>query len=125
MRLPYCTTPTGIGFKEAQQIADLDIQDVNGDGLIDAIDIAANNHDVNRDGVVNAADLIADDGAFNTYDNEMLDAHFLTGDGRGNENIGLTTVHTIFHSEHNRLVEVNKDTLIASGDALASSMSGC
>ena len=46
----------------------------------------------------------------------MLDAHFVTGDGRGNENIGLTAVHTIFHSEHNRLVEVNKDTIIASGD---------
>ncbi|WP_146056552.1 peroxidase family protein, partial [Methylobacterium sp. V23] len=50
------------------------------------------------------------------YDNELLDAHFITGDGRGNENIGLTAVHTIFHSEHNRIVEANKDTIIASGD---------
>ena len=39
------------------------------------------------------------------YDNELLDAHFITGDGRGNENVGLTTVHHIFHAEHNRLVE--------------------
>ncbi len=101
---------------KVQQIADLDIQDVNRDGKIDAIDIAADNHDVNRDGVVNAADLIADDGASNTYDNEMLDSHFLTGDGRGNENIGLTTVHTIFHSEHNRLAEDNKNTIVASGN---------
>ena len=101
---------------KVQQIADLDIQDVNRDGRIDAIDIAANNQDVNRDGVVDARDLIADDGAANTYDNEMLDAHFLTGDGRGNENIGLTTVHSIFHAEHNRLVEDNKDTIVASGD---------
>ncbi len=46
-----------------------------------------------------------DDRLSSTYDNEMLDAHFITGDGRGNENIGLTTVHHIFHSEHNRLVE--------------------
>ncbi len=38
-----------------------------------------------------------------TYDDELLDAHFITGDGRGNENIGLTAVHTIFHAEHNRL----------------------
>ena len=38
-----------------------------------------------------------------TYDDELLDAHFLTGDGRGNENIGLTAIHTVFHSEHNRL----------------------
>ena len=79
-------------------VADSDVGDVNGDGTIDA------------------ADLVADDGNPLTYDNEMLDAHFVTGDGRGNENIGLTAVHTIFHSEHNRLVEVNKDTIIASGD---------
>lgn len=46
------------------------------------------------------------------YDNELLDQHFITGDGRGNENIGLTAVYTIFHSEHNRLVEANKLTLI-------------
>ena len=37
------------------------------------------------------------------YDNELLDAHFIAGDGRANENIGLTAVHHIFHSEHNRL----------------------
>ena len=29
--------------------------------------------------------------------------HFVTGDGRGNENIALTTVHQLFHAEHNRL----------------------
>ena len=51
-----------------------------------------------------------------TYDNELLDAHFITGDGRGNENIGLTTVHFIFHAEHNRLVEHIKDVAVASND---------
>lgn len=56
------------------------------------------------------------DGTRATYDNELLDRHFITGDGRGNENIGLTAVHTIFHSEHNRLVEANKATILASGD---------
>jgi Ca2+-binding RTX toxin-like protein len=35
------------------------------------------------------------------YDNELLNEHFITGDGRGNENIGLTTVHHVFHAEHN------------------------
>jgi Ca2+-binding RTX toxin-like protein len=40
-----------------------------------------------------------------TYDNEMLDAHFIAGDGRVNENIGLTAVHHVFHSEHNRLTD--------------------
>ena len=51
------------------------------------------------------ADIVAgvDDNLSSTYDNELLDAHFATGDGRGNENIALTTVHTIFHAEHNRL----------------------
>jgi hypothetical protein len=39
-----------------------------------------------------------------TYDADVLDAHFVTGDGRGNENIALTMVHNIFHAEHNRLV---------------------
>ena len=43
------------------------------------------------------------------YDNELLDAHFIAGDGRVNENIGLTAVHHVFHSEHNRLVEHTKD----------------
>src|SRR4051812_15041208 len=39
-----------------------------------------------------------------TYDGDVLDAHMVTGDGRGNENIALTMVHNIFHAEHNRLV---------------------
>ena len=50
------------------------------------------------------------------YDDELLDAHFVTGDGRGNENIGLTAVHHIFHSEHNRQVEDQKLTILNSGD---------
>ena len=57
-----------------------------------------------------------DDGDSGAYDNEMLDAHFITGDGRGNENIGLTAVHPVFHSEHNHLVEAQQGTLIASRD---------
>jgi Ca2+-binding RTX toxin-like protein len=54
-----------------------------------------------------------------TYDNELLDAHYMAGDGRVNENIGLTAVHAIFHSEHNRLVEQTKETVraqLAAGD---------
>ena len=35
----------------------------------------------------------------------LLGAHFITGDGRGNENIGLTAIHSVFHSEHNRVAE--------------------
>jgi Ca2+-binding RTX toxin-like protein len=50
------------------------------------------------------------------YDNELLDAHYIAGDGRANENIGLTAVHHVFHSEHNRLVQHTKDVVLASGD---------
>ncbi|MEI7743872.1 MAG: peroxidase family protein [Chloroflexota bacterium] len=39
-----------------------------------------------------------------TYDDELLAAHFITGDGRGNENIGLTAIHHVFHQEHNGVV---------------------
>ena len=45
------------------------------------------------------------------YDNVLLGEHFVTGDGRGNENIGLTAVHQIFHSEHNRLLNQIEETL--------------
>ena len=118
------------------QTADTDYLDYNGDGLVNQDDVDAGAlagdltdadgssgidiedlRDVNLDGAIDAKDLVADDRNAFTYDNEMLDAHFITGDGRGNENIGLTSVHFIFHAEHNRLVEANKDTLIASGDA--------
>jgi len=54
------------------------------------------------------------------YDNELLDAHFVAGDGRANENIGLTAVHHVFHSEHNRLVEHTKAVVLAdANDMLA------
>ena len=45
------------------------------------------------------------------YDAALLDRHFITGDGRGNENIGLSAVHHVFHAEHNRLAK-QIDTLI-------------
>ena len=48
------------------------------------------------------------------YDDELLDEHFIAGDGRVNENVGLTAVHHIFHSEHNRLVGHIKDVILAS-----------
>ena len=37
------------------------------------------------------------------YDNELLDAHFIAGDGRVNENVALSFIHQVFHSEHDRL----------------------
>jgi Ca2+-binding RTX toxin-like protein len=47
------------------------------------------------------------------YDNELLDAHIIAGDGRVNENIGLTAVHHVFHAEHNRLVDHVKEVVLA------------
>ena len=44
----------------------------------------------------------------------MLDLHFVAGDGRVNENIGLTAIHQVFHSEHNRLTDYMKDLLTSS-----------
>jgi Ca2+-binding RTX toxin-like protein len=46
-----------------------------------------------------------------TYDDEMLNDHFTCGDGRCNENIALSTIHQVFHHEHDRLVDDIKNTL--------------
>ncbi|MDX6534494.1 MAG: hypothetical protein QOF68_2238 [Gaiellales bacterium] len=54
--------------------------------------------------------------ALGFYDDELLDAHFMTGDGRGNENIGLTSVHHVFHAEHNRLVADIEARILAEND---------
>ncbi|MBI2176005.1 hypothetical protein HYU40_01475 [Candidatus Woesearchaeota archaeon] len=51
-----------------------------------------------------------------TYDNELLDVHYIAGDPRVNENIGLISVHHMFHSEHNRLAEYIKKVIIEAGD---------
>ena len=55
------------------------------------------------------------------YDDELLDLHFICGDGRCNENIALTAVHQIFHSEHDRLIGDIENTLSqpANADLLA------
>src|SRR5262245_58561783 len=50
------------------------------------------------------------------YDDELLNAHYIAGDGRVNENIGLTAVHSIFHAEHNRLVDHTKAVILATND---------
>ncbi|MGJ7441913.1 peroxidase family protein [Aquipuribacter sp. MA13-6] len=57
-----------------------------------------------------------DDGDPSTYDDEMLEEHFITGDGRGNENIALTSVHHVFHSEHNRVWQQVQDVIVAEAD---------
>ncbi|MDO8981762.1 MAG: peroxidase family protein [Afipia sp.] len=77
-------------------------------------------HDAVPEGKIDDGDTeigLANPGNGSTeYDNELLDAHFIAGDGRANENIGLTAVHHVFHAEHNRLVQHTKDVVLASGD---------
>lgn len=60
------------------------------------------------DGVINSA--IANPSC-TYYDNETLDIHLVAGDGRVNENIGLSAIHNVFHNEHNLLVQDIKDLL--------------
>ena len=81
------------------------------------LDIAHSANPVDSFGVPLARhqDGNANDGAAGpagTYDGDLLDAHFIAGDGRANENIALTAVHHVFHQEHNRLVEHTKESLL-------------
>ncbi len=78
-------------------------------------DIAHSANPFSSQGVPLTADadnVIGDDNNPNTYDNELLNEHFMAGDGRVNENIGLTAVHHVFHSEHNRLVDQTKQIVL-------------
>ena len=100
-----------------QQTADVDV-DLNRNGVYDAgIDTFQdfNNDNDNLD-AGEFFSWVGDDFNNLTYDDELLNSHFITGDGRGNENIALTAVHSVFHQEHNRTVEANKLTILQSGD---------
>jgi len=45
-----------------------------------------------------------------------LEQHFIAGDGRANENIGLTAIHDVFHAEHARVLEDIKSFLTLGAD---------
>ena len=60
------------------------------------------------DSVMNSVNAIPVSGY---YDNETLNAHYIAGDGRVNENIGLSAIHHVFHSEHNLLAQDITDFL--------------
>lgn len=51
------------------------------------------------------------------YDEAFLAQHKVSGDGRVNENIGLTAVHHVFHEEHN--IQSNEIKLAAIRDAVS------
>src|SRR4051794_5419884 len=82
--------------------ADPSMQDTNNDGIPDTFPTADTDTTVQTDFTQQAS---------GTYDDELLNAHAACGDGRCNENIALTSIHQIFHSEHNRLVDYIKNVL--------------
>ena len=77
------------------------------------IDIAHSADPYRRSRLLTATTSSAARSRAGTYDDELLNAHYIAGDGRVNENIGLTAVHSIFHSEHNRLVDQTKQVVLA------------
>jgi Ca2+-binding RTX toxin-like protein len=112
---------TGSGLVEGNLAAPVDPSAVGAirTGHAFLADIARTAAPFASDGTPLTADADSDAGnavGAGEYDNELLDAHFMAGDGRANENFGLTAVHQVFHSEHNRLVEHTKDVVLASGD---------
>ena len=63
----------------------------------DFVMTAAGDNPANYATVMQANFTAARYGTFND-----VDVHFVAGDGRANENIGLTAIHDYFHKEHNR-----------------------
>ena len=48
---------------------------------------------------------------------DLINQHFVAGDGRVNENLGLTSVHDVFHSEHNRMLVDIKAMVLGGTDS--------
>ena len=69
------------------------------DNPVDATDARKTNHAF-LDDIAHAGDAAPGDSGGRRRSSA---AHYITGDGRGNENIGLTSVHHVFHAEHNRV----------------------
>jgi hypothetical protein len=118
----FGTTDDGTTLLEGNPAAPIDLTHAVRTGHQFLIDVAHNAVPVlNAAGeLVPDADNVAGNAvAFNPltgqnleYDDELLNAHYIAGDGRANENIGLTAVHSIFHAEHNRLVDETKSVLL-------------
>ena len=58
------------------------------------------------------------------YDDELLAEHFISGDGRNNENYPLTAVHGIFQAEHNRVFGQLQALIAARGPEYAAQWTG-
>ncbi len=85
-----------------------------GTGQAFSADIA---HNANPEGGLTPdADMIINPHGFGApppaageYDNELLDAHYISGDPRVNENTALTAIHQTFHNEHTRILAEIQD----------------
>ncbi len=104
--IAHAATPGGGKVADA----DFGVNDANANGIVDEGDTF---NDANGNGQIDPGEGHV---SRTQYDNELLDRHFITGDGRGNENIGLTAVHHVFHQEHNRQVAAQKLTVLDTGD---------
>src|SRR5262245_19065334 len=122
----FGTADDGTTLVEGNRAAPIDLTHALRTGHQFLIDIAHNAVPVfNAAGqlVPDADNIAGNPVAFNPatgqnleYDDELLNAHYIAGDGRVNENIGLTAVHSIFHAEHNRLVDHTKAVILATND---------
>lgn len=54
---------------------------------------------------------------FDGFKDDLLAQHFIGGDGRANENIGLTAIHEVFHSEHNHVLGDIKAMILGGTDS--------
>ena len=84
-------------------IADIAHNANPGGGLTPDADSIINPNGMNADGT------LAPPPAPGEYDNELLDAHFVSGDPRVNENTALTSIHKAFHDEHSRILAQLED----------------
>jgi Ca2+-binding RTX toxin-like protein len=120
----FGTADDGTTLVEGNPAAPIDLTNAVRTGHQFLLDIARSASPLDDFGnrlTADADNVIGDDGDPTTYDNELLDQHYMAGDGRVNENIGLTAVHQIFHSEHNRLVEHTKSVLLSDAAQLVAS----
>ena len=66
-----------------------------------------------------AITILKEDGTvkFQGFKDDLLDQHFIAGDGRANENMGLTAIHDVFHSEHNNALSDIKAMILGGTDS--------
>jgi len=116
--VPANATRTGHAFLDdiAHNAKPGTVADVDGNPATPATVVQAD-----TDTVAGNAIAVDSQGRKLAYDDELLNAHYIVGDGRGNENIGLTTIHSIFHSEHNRIADQVKEVAVADFNAALAS----